>query len=250
MKKIKRFLLKISPVLVFVCIFLVLELAVKIFDIQNYVLPSPIASFEKLFSDFGTIWPHLKRTFIEIICGYSLGSCVGISLALLFTSSKLMSKAISPYVTLIICTPQIIMVPLLMMWMGFGIQVIIVASALSCFAINMMNTMSGVENVSKARCELMKSLKASKLQTFFRVLIPSALPSVFTGLKIGCIFAVSGAIGAEMIGGTVGLGSRVLFHSDNFQMDIMFAYVYVVILLGVLLYTTVNFIEKKVVKEC
>lgn len=248
MEKVKKTLFNISPFIVFIGIFALMEIAVRVFNIPQYVLPSPIITFKKLFQKVPEIWPHLVRSVTEIVFGYIIGSTIGILLALLFTSSKLMNKAISPYVTFIICTPQIVMVPLLMMWVGFGIQVYILASALSCFAINMMNTMTGINDVSVARRELMTSLKASKVQTFFMVLFPSALPSVFTGLKIGCIFATSGAIGAEMSTGIKGLGSQVLFYNDNMQMDVMFAYIYVVILVGVVLYTIVNTVEKLVVK--
>lgn len=248
MKKVKKVFINLSPILVFLGIFIFMEMAIIIFHIPQYVLPSPIESFKRIYTDAATIWPHLVRTVMELITGYSIGSCIGIALALLFTSSKLMSKAISPYVIFLICTPQLIMVPLLMMWVGFGIQINIISCALSCFAINMMNTMTGVQNVSETRRELMISLKATKLQTFFRVLLPSALPSVFTGLKIGCIFAIAGTIGSEMTGSMYGLGSRVLFHNDNFQMDIMFAYIYLIIIIGVLLYSLVSLVERKVVK--
>jgi NitT/TauT family transport system permease protein len=140
------------------------------------------------------------------------------------------------------------MVPLLMLWMGFGISVKIIAVALSAFPINMMSTMTGVRNVTPDRYELMKSLCASKLQMFFQVLIPSALPNVFTGMRLGTIFATTSAVGAELISGNTGVGPQISYNTEYIVMDMAFSYVYVMVAVGVLFYCLVNLIEFFVVR--
>jgi len=249
MNTLKKIIYIISPILVFLLIFVIMDLAIKAFEIPKYIMVSPFVAFEWMFKHFDVMIPHITKTGWQYLTGYPLGALIGITFALIFTNNKFMNKAISPYLTLIICTPQLIMVPLLKMWLGFGAIVCVIASALSCFAIIMTNTMTGVSMVSPERIELMQSLKASKLQTFFMVIFPSALPSVFTGLKLGCIFALSGIIGAEMTGDTAGIGAMILTSSELVKLPQLFAYIFFLMIFGYVIYSVITAIEGVVVKE-
>ena len=242
-KKWKSFLYELSPVAVFFLIFGGMEWAIKEFNVPTWLMAAPIDTFRTLESRFGEILPHLLITIKEIGIGYAIGVIFGITLALIFTSNRLMEKAVSPYVVFLIVTPQIIMVPLLMLWMGFGIHVKVIAVALSVFPINMMSTMTGVKNVTPERYELMKSLCASKMQTFFKVLIPSALPNVFTGMRLGTIFATTSAVGAELISGNTGVGPQISYNTEYIVMDMAFSYMYVMVAVGVLFYCLINLAE-------
>jgi NitT/TauT family transport system permease protein len=244
---VKDFLINCSPFLLFFLLFGGMEWAIRVFKVPAWLVAPPSATFLALLRHFPAIWSNLQITLQEIVFGYLIGVFVGILLALVFTSNRFLDKAISPYVVFLIVTPQMIMVPLLMLWMGFGIQVKLLAVALSAFPINMMSTMTGIRNVSLERYELMKSLHASKLQTFFRVLIPSALPNVFTGMRLGTIFATTSAIGAELISGNTGVGPQISYNTEFIMMDIAFANVYVMILVAVLFYCLIAVIEHFVI---
>lgn len=247
--KIKDFLHSLSPILVFIFLFLGLEWAIKIFKIPSWLIATPSVTFKALIEYFPAIWPNLVNTLEEIAVGYIIGCTTGIVLAFIFTSNRFMDRAVSPYVTFLIVTPQIIMVPLLMVWMGIGIQVKIAAVALSSFPINMMSTMTGVRSVTTERYELMQSLRATKIQTFFKVLLPSALPNVFTGLRLASIFATTSAVGAELISGSVGVGPQISYYTEFMQVNIAFAYVYIMATIGVLFYTLVNMCETLILKR-
>lgn len=248
-QKIGAFLSLLSPVLVFVLIFLGLELVIDIFDIPSWLLAKPSDAVRALSTNSSEIWLNASHTLKEILVGYLIGVSVGIILALIFTSNDWLDRAISPYVVFLIVTPQIILVPLLMLWMGFGIQVKIFAVALATFPINMMSTMTGVRNVDHSRYELMKSLRATKLQTFFQVLVPSALPNVFTGMRLGTIFATTSAIGAELISGNIGIGPQISYYTEFMMVDVAFAYVYIMILISVTLYALISILESYVLKK-
>lgn len=248
-KRIGEIFHLLSPVLVFVILFLVLEFAIDIFKIPTWLLAKPSEAVHALLSNSSEIWLNASQTIKEIIIGYLIGVSVGISMALIFTSNDWMDRAVSPYVIFLIVTPQIILVPLLMLWMGFGIQVKIFAVALATFPINMISTMTGVRNVEHTRYELMKSLRATKLQTFFQVLVPSALPNVFTGMRLGTIFATTSAIGAELISGNIGIGPQISYFTEFMMVDVAFAYVYVMILISVTLYSLISLLESFVLKR-
>lgn len=244
----RRALDLMAPILVFVLVIGLFEFLVVALKMPTWLISKPSDTFKTLAANFADIWPNTLTTIQEILIGYVIGVTTGIVLALIFTSNRFLDKAVSPYVIFLIVTPQIIMVPLLMLWMGFGIEVKIMAVALSSFPINMMSTMTGVRSVSAERYELMKSLRATKLQTFFKVLIPSALPNVFTGMRLATIFATTSAVGAELISGNIGVGPQIAYHTEFMMVDIAFSYVYVMLFISVVFYMLINWIESLVLK--
>lgn len=247
--KVKNMIYSLSPAAVFVLLFLGMEWGIKFFEVPSWLIATPSATIKAMAANWGEIFPNLLVTLREIMIGYAIGVSLGIILALIFTSNAFMDKAVSPYVIFLIVTPQMIIVPLLMLWMGFDIKVKVVAVALSSFPINMMSTMTGIRSVAPERYELMKSLRATKLQTFFKVLIPSALPNVFTGMRLATIFATTSAVGAELIGGNTGVGPQISYYTEFMMVEIAFAYVYIMIAIGVCFYTLINLMEMYVVKR-
>lgn len=245
----KRILYSASPVIVFVLLILGWEWAIEFFEVPRYVLVEPSAIVEAWIKTAPEILEACAVTIQEILIGYAIGVTFGITVALIFTSNDFLNKAISPYVVFLICTPQMVMIPLLMLKLGFGISLKVVAVALSSFPINMLSTQTGVRSVSTERYELMQSLRATKLQTFFQVLIPSALPNVFTGMRLATIFATTSAVGAELLCSTAGIGKWVSYYSLFLRIDICFAYVVTMAVISVTFYLIVSAVEQIVVKR-
>jgi len=167
MKSFKSFICNVSPVLVIIAVFAILEFAVVVFHIPNYILPAPTASFKYILTGFGEMWPHLWKTFSQYLIGFPLGSFVGFVLAMLFILNKTASKAVSPYLTVIFCTPQIILIPLLKIWLGYEAMVSMIICVLSCFSAIMTQIMTGAEMIPEERFELVEACKGNKLQVFF-----------------------------------------------------------------------------------
>lgn len=245
-KKIKHILTELSPLLTITVILLVWQAIIVLNDIPKYIAPSMTETFKTLFENFGLIMEDAKYTILVIVVGYIAGVALGTVLALIFTCNKVLDKAINPYILMLKCTPMIVLAPLLMLRMGFGLGVKILCVAIASFAVVLSNIQSGVRNVDPARYELMKTLRASKLQTFVHVLIPSALPSVFAGMRMACIFAVTGAVSVEFTGGNKGVAPRINAAISYSKMGLAFSYILVIAFIGVALYTIVSFIESKV----
>lgn len=245
----KNFIYTISPVLVFLLLFALWEWAIAFFEVPKYVLVAPSTIIEAWIDNAPEILEACSITIQEILYGYVIGVSIGIIVALIFTSNQFFNRAISPYVIFLICTPQMVLIPLLMLKLGFGISLKVAAVALSSFPINMLSTQTGVRSVSTDRYELMQSLRATKLQTFFRVLIPSALPNVFTGMRLATIFATTSAVGAELLCSTAGIGKWVSYYSLFLRMDICFAYVVTMVVISVSFYLIISGLEHLVVKR-
>lgn len=223
--------------------------AIDWLDVPKYVLVGPVDVVKAWIKNAPEIMEAISVTVREIIFGYLIGVSCGILLALIFTSNDFLNNAISPYIIFLICTPQMVLIPLLMMKLGFEISLKVAAVAISTFPINMMSTQTGVRSVSAERYELMQSLRASKLQTFFKVLVPSALPNVFTGMRLATIFATTSAVGGELLCSTAGIGKWVSYYSNFLRMDVCLAYILTMVIISVSFYLLINGLEMVVVKR-
>lgn len=239
----------ISPILVFILLYLLLEIIVRVFNIPAFILPSPTRILSKFFANFfGILIPNMLVTLQEIILGFIIGVPIGIVLAAFMTQYKIIDKALSPYVILLVTTPLLTLTPLLMVWLGFGMNVKIIAVVIQTFPIVMMNSATGFNNVSELKLELMKSMGASRAQKFFRVILPDALPDVFTGIKLGGIFATTTAISTEFVGGNEGIGNLITTATSWIKTDEAFAYIIGASIIGISLYGLISWIESRVIK--
>lgn len=239
----------IGSVIVFILVYLILELVIYAFKIPKWVLPTPTLIFQTFFIKLGSvIIPNFLTTFEEIILGFLIGVPLGIILAAFMNQFKIVDRALSPYVILLVTTPLLTLTPLLMLWLGFGMNVKIIAVAIQTFPIVMMNSATGFNNVDDLKLELLTAMGASRLQKFFRVIFPDALPDVFTGMKLGGIFATTTAITTEFVGGNSGLGNLITTASSFIKTNEAFAYIIAAAVIGISLYSFISYIEKHVIK--
>lgn len=243
----KGMLTTIAPLMTVAFILGAWEAVILIWDVPSYYVPRMTDAVKTLWNNFPSMWPNVFFTIKEIVFGYLIGAFSGIALAFLFTSSRALDRAINPYVMVLKVIPLLILVPFLMILFGFGIGVKILAVALSTFPVVLLNAETGIHNVDPARYELMRSLRATKFQTFTQVLVPSILPHIFTGLKLGCIFATTGAIGAEFAGSGIGIAPMIYANISFSKMDFVFAYIIVLAIIGCGLYMLVSFAESRLI---
>lgn len=238
----------LAPVILFFILYGLLELIVGLFAIPRWILPTPTKIFGTFFSSFeNAILPNLTMTLQEILIGFVIGVPTGVIVAAFMTQFKILDKAFSPYVILLVTTPLLTLVPLLMLWLGVGMEVRVIAVIIQTFPIVMMNSATGFNNVDELKLELMKALGANRRQTFFRVVLPASLRHVFTGIKLGGIFATTTAISTEFVGGNVGLGSKIVTATSFIQTEVAFACILAVALIGVLLYAAISYVEKRII---
>lgn len=245
----KNLLNYIGPIIVFVLVYLALELVILVFHIPKWVLPTPTSIFLTFFAKLGTvIVPNFLITLQEIILGFILGVPIGIILAAFMTQYKIIDKALSPYVILLVTTPLLTLTPLLMIWLGFGMNVKIIAVMIQTFPIVMMNSATGFNNVDDLKLELLTAMGASRSQKFFRVIFPDALPDVFTGIKLGSIFATTTAITTEFVGGNEGLGNLITTATSFIKTNEAFAYIISAAIIGISLYSLISYVEKRIIR--
>lgn len=245
----KDTLLKIlAPVVVFVVFFALWELVVKMFEIPAWIVPAPTKIFTSMVKDFGDFWPHILMTAETIALGFILSVPVGLLVAVLITSSPTVAAGMSPYVMILVTTPVITIVPLLQLGLGYGMNVRVITVIIQSFAVVNMNACTGFLNVPNIRHELMQSLGANRLQHYLRVNIPSAASDIFTGISMAGIFSTTACISAEYCGGSEGLGSQIITYSRFYKSEKAFACIFFVMILGVILYMLIKFLQSKIIK--
>lgn len=225
------------------------QAVVVIFKIAPYTLPSPFRVLQAFVANFrAMLWPCILQSVKVIVVGFIIGAPIGILLATLMSQIDVLNKALSPYIIIVVCTPLISLVPLLMLSLGYGSNVRIIAVVLQVFPIVMMNTFTGMNNVETIKLELMQSMGATKLATVWHVVFLDSLPQVFNGLRLGTILATITAISTEVVSGNEGLGNNLMVAKSLLKMDLVLATVLCCALIGIFFYTLIQFIEHKIIK--
>ena len=195
----------------------------------------------------GFVWTNFWVTFQETIFGFAIGSIGAFVVGVLIAVSRTFSRAVYPIVILFQTTPRVALAPVFIAWFGFGMTSKVALAAAICFFPVLVNTITGLSVVDENAIQLMRSLEASKFQTFVHLRLLSAMPSIFAGLKSALTFALIGAVVAELLGSNEGVGQLLEASSFLLQMDNVFAYMLMLGLMGLALFLIINLVESKLV---
>lgn len=224
------------------------QLIVWGFSIPTYMAPSPVAVLYAFRENAGILWTNLLPTLMEAALGFLLGNLVAVLLAVWFVYSPLAEKALYPIAVIIKSIPIIALAPILVLLVGNGVAPKIIIAGLICFFPTLVNMVQGLKSASPAMLDLMRVLSASNAEIFWKVRLPASLPFLFAALKIAATSSVMGAIVAEWIGSSFGLGALIIEATYNFRSPLLYATVVIAATLAVLLFFAVSFAEKKVIR--
>lgn len=216
--------------------------------VPPFVAPSPVAVAQTLVADFGMLMANLWPTALEAILGFLLGNMAAITIATVFVHKKTVEEAFFPVVVLINTIPVVAKAPILVLLLGNGIEPKVAIAALICFFPTLVNMVRGLESVNPQAMELMRVLSASPREVFFKLRVPTALPYLFSALKIAASTAVIGAIVGEWIGSTVGIGALIIQATYNFDSALLYATVIVGSTFSVLFFLAITGLERIVVR--
>ena len=236
----------VIPIVFFLFLLLVWQVSTSLFDIKEYMLPSPTDILGKLFDSYELLIKHASATLFEAVAGFILGTTLALAIAFVITYSSLIGLMIFPLVILIQTTPKIAIAPFLVIWLGFGFAPKIVVAATLVFFPIVIGTIKGLKTISPELLDLMNSYGANKWEMLFKVRIPSALPYIFTAFKIAAAASVIGAVVGEFVGADIGLGYLILVANTNFDTSLMFASLTLLAIMGITFFFLVGATEKRV----
>ena len=222
------------------------ETTVRVFEIQNFLLPAPLSILETLRDDWSRLWSAAFFTFREAFAGWVIGCSAGFLLAVVIARFRHLQTAVMPYAIAAGAVPIIAFAPITNNWFGVtGMASKIAIAAILCFFPVLVNTMRGLTSVRASSIELMRSYAASELTIFRRVRLPSSLPYVFSGLKVATVLAMIGAIIGDYFGGAPGaLGVEIRRWVGIFAFDQAWAGIVLASVLGIVFYGSVALVER------
>jgi len=218
--------------------------AVLALHVPKYLLPLPEQVLARLWSDLPFLLQHTWVTTLETLGGFALSALVGIPLAALLVASPTLDKAIMPWLVLSQTFPKVALAPLIVVWFGLGFGPKVAVTFLVAFFPVVISTVVGLRSMEKDMLELARSMRATRLQMFFRFRLPLALPSIFSGLKVSVALAVVGAVIAEWVGANRGLGYLLLSANGTLDTELLFAVLLLLTVIGIVMYYAVELAER------
>ena len=242
-----RLINTVLPMVLLVLLGLFWEAAVHFFNIPVYILPGPWKILRVMWQRTDLLAFHALVTLTEISLGFAVALVLGLTLALLIYSSRILERAFLPLIISSQTIPVFAIAPLLILWFGYGIGSKVVMTAIIVFFPIVINTVEGLKSADPDTVSLLRILEATPAQVFFKVRIPQALPFVFSGIKIGVAVSVIGAVIGEWVGAREGLGYLMIHANAQLQVELVFASIFWLSILGMSLYGLVAVTERALV---
>jgi NitT/TauT family transport system permease protein len=225
------------------------KLYVVWFDISPFLLPPPedVARATWDLLGRGDTWSNVWITTKEILGGFVLATLFGVATGLLLSESRVLERALSPLLIALQVMPKVTVIPLLLLWFGFGSSSKLVIAAVFAYFPITTGTMAGLKGVDLNHRDLATVLQARRWQRIFIIDLPGALPAVLTGMEVAIVLATIGAVVAEYLAGTEGLGWMALRSLNQVRTEDLFGVVVILSALGFAFYAAVSVLRRLVV---
>lgn len=222
------------------------QAAVTGFKIRPIIVPAPGAVFTEIYMDFGWYMLNAGHTLLTTLAGFALSVVFGVAIAVLLVSVKWFENSVYPLIVSLNSVPKVAVAPLFVVWMGTGTSPqIAIAFLIAVFAI-IVDAVHGLRSVPQDVMDLGRVLKGSAWDFFFKVRLPSAMPSILSGMKVAISLSLVGAIVGEFVASQRGLGNVILTAQGSFDTPRVFAALTILAVMGMLLFAALEMLERRV----
>lgn len=211
----------------------------------EYMLPSPMQVVRAFVADFPLLMSHTATTLVETFWGLLLGVCIGFFTAVLMDRFEFLYRAIYPLLIITQTVPTVAIAPLLVLWLGYELAPKIVLIVIATFFPITVGVLGGFRSVDPDALALLRSMGANRMQIFRYLKFPSCLGQFFSSLRISTAYSVVGAVISEWLGGFSGLGVYMTRVKKSFAFDKMFAVIFLISIVSLLLMALVGFVQRK-----
>jgi len=220
------------------------EAFVRLLSIKLYILPPPSYVLATLWTKWPTIGSAAWQTAQPMLVGYGIAVVVGVALALMFAVSRFIESFVYPQIVFLQIIPKIAIAPLFMIWFGYGLtSKVLIVFLLSFFPV-VVSAVQAFRSIDSDIIDLARITGASPMRMFWKVQVPHALPTMFTGFKVAAALAATAAVVAEFVSSDRGLGYLLVDYTNRFDTPGVFAAILVLSIMGLLLYASVETIER------
>ena len=253
LKKIKRnnLLIKLTQISILILFIIIWQLLSNYKIINPFIFSSPKKVIECLISlhNANNLYNHIFITIYETFISFLLGTLLGILIASLMWWNKFLAKVIDPYLTVLNSLPKVALGPILIIWVGAGMQSIIVMALLISTIITIINVYQGFISVDPIKVKLMKTFRANKSQIYTKLILPATLPNIISCFKVNISMSLIGVIMGEFLVSKEGIGYLIMYGSQVFNLDLVITGTIILCIVAVIMYYLVLLIEKKLVKN-
>ncbi len=244
-KRSKNIIEKAYPLMLGFILLILWQAAASAELVKSYLLPSPIKILQALIRIMPELTDHIGITLFEALFGLAAGVALAFVIALLMDSIDFLYKAVYPLLVISQTVPIVAIAPLLVLWLGYGLAPKIVLVILICFFPIAIGMLDGFKSADRDAITLLRAMGATRTQIFFHIKLPSSLGGFFAGLKISVAYSVVGAVIAEWLGGSFGLGVYMTRVRKSYAYDNMFAVIILISVLSLLLINAARLLQKK-----
>jgi NitT/TauT family transport system permease protein len=237
---------KLGSVALIIALFVVWEVLCVAFHVSDVVLPRPSQVFVTLIEKFPALWPHTLQTLYTTMVGFVGGVIIGIVIGVIIGWSKLAYDVAYPLLVGFSSIPKVAVVPILVLYFGSGTVPAVLTALITCLFPVVVNVATGLATTEPELEDVMKALKATKLDILWNVGLPRAMPYFFASLKVAITLAFVGSVISETVASNRGIGNMMMIASAAFDVPLVFAGLFILALLGVLLYAVFSLVEARV----
>ncbi|HCZ06669.1 MAG: hypothetical protein PWP37_1232 [Thermotogota bacterium] len=214
--------------------------------LPEYVLPGPVSVAKEIIRTAPLIWRHTVVTLYESLVGYLLSFVFGVAIATLMYLLPGIGRSLLPVLVFTQTIPVVVIAPIIVIWFGFGVSTKIGTVAFLCFFPIAINTYDGFRTVDPDSLDLFKVYRARWYQRMRFLLLPHALPYIFSGMKVAVTYAITAAVVAEWMGAEMGLGIYLIRALNSFRVERVFAGVVVIIAFTLGLFYILDRVSRKI----
>lgn len=253
LKKIKRnnFFVKLTQILILIVFLIIWQLLSDYKIINPFIFSSPIKVIETVINlhTTGDLYNHILITVWETLISFILGTLLGILIASIMWWNKFFAKVIDPYLTVLNSLPKVALGPILIIWVGAGMQSIVVMALLISTIITIINVYQGFINIDPIKIKLMQTFKATKSQIYFKLILPGTISNIISCFKVNISMSLIGVIMGEFLVSKEGIGYLIMYGSQVFNLDLVITGTIILCIVAAIMYSLVLYIEKKLIKN-
>ncbi len=245
MKKFQNTTSKLWSVSAIAVILVIWQLVCSIGMVEAFLLPSPVQVVKTLITEFPLLMSHTAVTLAEAFLGMFLGVLLGFAVAVLMDHFEPLYRAFYPLIVLTQTVPAVAIAPLLVLWFGYEMAPKVILIVITTFFPIAVGLLNGFKSADRDQMNLLRAMGAGRVQVFRHIKLPGAISQFFAGLRISASYAVVGAVISEWLGGFSGLGVYMTLVKKAYAFDKMFAVIFLISLISLLLMKGVDLAEKK-----
>ena len=244
--KIKILAVQIAILIIFIALW---EILANTGKIDSFITSQPSRIF-KTFLDLSSnnLLEHLRITCIETLVGFLLGTVLGALIAIILWWSPFISKVSEPFLVVLNALPKIALGPVIIIWVGAGMQSIIVMALAISLIVTILDILNGLLLTDKEKIKMAETFNANKFQILTKIVIPANIPTLFNTLKVNIGLSLVGVISGEFLVSKGGLGYLIVYGGQVFKLDLVMTSVIILAIVASIVYESIVILEKKIVK--